>query len=80
MSESEKLQNVNLRDIAEQLKSSQQWTTFILSVKNSKPNEAELVGALSTLAQILENRTGPSKRTFTRRRDNAIFKADPGSN
>lgn len=78
--ESEKLRDVDLRNIAEQLKSSQEWTTFISSVENSEPNEAELVGALSALARILENRTGPSKHTLSRRGDKAISDADLGSN
>lgn len=78
--ESGKLRDVDLRNIAEHLKISQEWTTFISSVGNSKPNEAELVGAISALARILENHTGPSKHTFTRRGDNAISDADLGSN
>lgn len=77
--ESEKIRDVDLPNIAEQLKSSQEWTTFTSSVGNSKSNEAELVGALSALARILENHAGPSKHTFIRRGDNPISDAEPGS-
>lgn len=52
---------------------------FTGSVGNKKPNEAEMAGALSALARVLENQIGPSRHTFTRRGDNAISDADPGS-
>ncbi len=39
-----------------------------------------LAHSLRLLAQILENKTGPSKHMFTRRGDNAISDANLGSN
>lgn len=65
----EKLQDLDLQNIAKQLKSSQEWKMFTGSVGNKKPNEAEMSGALSALARILENQIGPSRHTFTRRGD-----------